>query len=140
MMAYVVESLVSTRRCAASPLTTYHLPPSAMPPSEHTPLLNGQNGEQHTKSFVRRVIDTCKAEGEPGWAHSLRYFLFTSWLNIVLVFVPLSALAHFLNWDVALRFSFSFIAIIPLAKVCLMTSVMRCTTRRTHALGSVAPR
>ncbi|VDB82847.1 unnamed protein product [Peniophora sp. CBMAI 1063] len=86
-----------------------------MPPSEHTPLL--QNGEQRAKSFVHRVVDVCKAEGEPGWGHSLRYFFFTSWLNVVLVFVPLSALAHFLHWDVALRFSFSFIAIIPLAKL-----------------------
>lgn len=97
------------------------------PPSEETPLL--QNGEQHAKSFVHRVVDVCKAEGEPGWAHSLRYFFFTSWLNIVLIFVPLSALAHFLHWDVALRFSFSFIAIIPLAKVRIMTSVMRYTLR-----------
>ena len=108
-----------------------------MPPSEQTPLL--QNGEQHAKSFVHRVVDVVKAEGEPGWGHSLRYFFFTSWLNVVLVFVPLSALAHFLDWDVALRFSFSFIAIIPLAKVCLMTSVVRCTTARTHALRPLAP-
>jgi len=35
----------------------------------------------------------------------------------MLVFVPLSFLSHHLDWDAALRFSFSFIAIMPLAKV-----------------------
>lgn len=58
-----------------------------------------------------------KAEGEPSWLQSYRWFFFGSWVNVLLVFVPLSALAHFLNWDAALRFSFSFMAIVPLAKV-----------------------
>ena len=57
--------------------------------------------------------------GEPTWVESYKWFLFSSYFNFLLVFVPLSALAHYLNWDVSLRFGFSFMAIVPLAKVLL---------------------
>ncbi|KAF9227753.1 Calcium/proton exchanger [Gyrodon lividus] len=36
---------------------------------------------------------------------------------MLLVFVPLSAISHNLEWDAALRFTFSFMAILPLAKL-----------------------
>lgn len=48
---------------------------------------------------------------------SFYFFIFGSWLNILLLFVPLSVISHHLNWDAALRFSFSFVAILPLAKL-----------------------
>lgn len=86
-------------------------PPAA---DEHTPLLNG-NGASPT--FGRRVTKVLKAEGEPSWLDSLKFFIFGSWLNVALVFVPLSIISHHANWDAALRFSFSFIAIMPLAAV-----------------------
>src|ERR1700683_4120089 len=87
--------------------------------SESTPLLEngGQNGEPN-KPFTRRAVALFKSEGEPSWAASYKYFWFGAWLNILLVFVPLSFIAHNLHWDAALRFVFSFIAIMPLAKVC----------------------
>ncbi|KAF7311264.1 Vacuolar calcium ion transporter [Mycena kentingensis (nom. inval.)] len=90
-----------------------------MPPSEASPLLghDASNGAAANGSFAHRVKALVAAEGEPSWAQSYKFFLFGSYLNILLVFVPLSALAHHLNWDAALRFSFSFIAIIPLAKL-----------------------
>ena len=62
-------------------------------------------------------MSTFKAEGQPSWLSSFKFFFFGSWLNILLVFVPLSAVAHHLNWDAALRFGFSFVAIMPLAAV-----------------------
>ncbi|KAI0664729.1 Sodium/calcium exchanger protein-domain-containing protein [Cubamyces menziesii] len=83
--------------------------------SDRTPLLENGNGAQRPKPFYKRVIDSLSAEGEPSWLHSYKFFLFGSYLNILLVFVPLSFVSHFLDWDAALRFSFSFIAIMPLA-------------------------
>ncbi|KAJ6502004.1 Sodium/calcium exchanger protein-domain-containing protein [Mycena sanguinolenta] len=83
-------------------------------PSETTPLLNGHG---HNTTFLHRFTALIKAEGEPSWTSSFRFFIFGSYLNLFLLFVPLSATAHYLNWDAALRFSFSFIAIIPLAKL-----------------------
>ena len=85
--------------------------------SDRTPLLENGNGAQRPKPFYKRVIDSLSAEGEPSWLHSYKFFLFGSYLNILLVFVPLSFVSHFLDWVAALRFSFSFIAIMPLAAV-----------------------
>ncbi|KAJ6531211.1 Sodium/calcium exchanger protein-domain-containing protein [Mycena capillaripes] len=84
--------------------------------SESTPLLNG-NGSHSNPTFSHRVKALIAAEGEPSWAASYRFFIFGSYLNLFLLFVPLSIISHFLDWDAALRFSFSFIAIIPLAKL-----------------------
>ncbi|KAJ7073970.1 Sodium/calcium exchanger protein-domain-containing protein [Mycena amicta] len=87
-----------------------------MPPTESSPLLGNGASDPNT-SFAHRVKALIAAEGEPSWAASFRYFLFGSYFNVLLVFVPLSIIAHHLNFDAALRFSFSFIAIIPLAKL-----------------------
>ncbi|GBE81741.1 calcium/proton exchanger [Sparassis latifolia] len=83
------------------------------PTNDLTPLL--ANGHNAQPSFYRRTISVLKPEGEPSWTASYHFFLFGSWLNILLIFVPLSFAAHFLKWDAALCFSFSFIAIMPLA-------------------------
>ncbi len=68
-------------------------------------------------TFIKRCSAVFKAEGEPSWLESYKFFLFGSYLNVLLLFVPLCATAHYSNWDAGLRFSFSFIAIVPLAKV-----------------------
>ena len=92
---------------------------SAHTPRENSPLLGQTNGNATAaESFSVRALRAIKAEGEPGWLASYRFFFFGSWLNILLVFVPLSFLSHLLDWDAALRFTFSFIAIMPLAKAC----------------------
>ncbi|KAF7337919.1 Vacuolar calcium ion transporter [Mycena venus] len=86
--------------------------------SESTPLLNGNGSHSHSDAtFFQRVKTLIAAEEEPSWTQSYRFFIFGSYLNLFLLFVPLSVIAHKLNWDAALRFSFSFIAIIPLAKL-----------------------
>ncbi|KAF9564348.1 Calcium/proton exchanger [Agrocybe pediades] len=92
-----------------------------MPPSETTALLPDHqytNGSgTHPTSFVHKVSAFLKAEGEPGWVESYKWFLFNSYFNVLLVFVPLSVISHHLNWDAAFRFTFSFLAIMPLAKL-----------------------
>jgi hypothetical protein len=87
------------------------------PHSDRTPLLPNGNGSEPAPSLLHRLKTIVEAEGEPSWLESYEFFLLGSWLNVFLIFVPLSIVAHNLNWDAALRFSFSFIAIIPLAKV-----------------------
>ncbi|KAA1469351.1 Calcium/proton exchanger [Dentipellis sp. KUC8613] len=76
-----------------------------MPPSESTPLIGANGRTDHGASH------------QPTWAASLRWLLLGSYFNVLLIFVPLSVLAHTLNWDAGLRFLFSFIAIVPLAKL-----------------------
>ena len=87
-----------------------------MPPSEQSPLLNGH--QQQPPSFYQKFLTLLKAEGEPSWLESYRWFFFGSWLNLLLLLVPVAAVSHYSNWDAPLRFGFSFVAIIPLAKVC----------------------
>lgn len=86
-----------------------------MPATEDTPLLNGH--PTGSSPFRRLVMFLKGKDDEPGWSDSLKFLVFGTYLNVLLVFVPLSAVAHYLNWDAALRFSFSFLAIVPLAKV-----------------------
>ncbi|RPD66481.1 calcium/proton exchanger [Lentinus tigrinus ALCF2SS1-7] len=83
--------------------------------TDRTPLLENGHGAQPPKPFFARLADSLSVQGQPSWLASYKFFLFGSYLNILLVFVPLSFLSHFLDWDAALRFSFSFIAIMPLA-------------------------
>ncbi|KAF7292833.1 Vacuolar calcium ion transporter [Mycena indigotica] len=87
-----------------------------MPSNESSPLL-GNGASPPNTSFTHRVKALVAAEGEPSWIASYKYFLLGSYLNILLLFVPLSFIAYYLHLDAALRFSFSFIAIIPLAKL-----------------------
>ena len=88
-------------------------------PTERSPLLNGNNSSS-TSISNGHGVDSPKIElPPPTWLASFKFFIFGSWFNILLVFLPLSAVAHYLDWDAALRFSFSFIAIMPLASVSL---------------------
>ncbi|KIM55052.1 hypothetical protein SCLCIDRAFT_1221459 [Scleroderma citrinum Foug A] len=86
-----------------------------LPVSETSPLLTDE--ESRPASCSSTIWHAFKAEGEPSWIKSFSFFLFGSWFNILLLFVPLSVISHHLNWDAALRFTFSFVAIIPLAKL-----------------------
>ena len=90
-----------------------------MPHPESSPLLPRQNGDRNYDGLpaTNRLSAFLKSEGQPGWFSSLRWFFFSSWLNVFLVFVPLCIVAEKSQWDVLYRFSFSFLAIIPLAKV-----------------------
>lgn len=87
--------------------------------SERQPLIAGRangNGHHRGGSFAKlRAVLT--AEGQPSYFSSFKWILFGSWWNVLLVFIPLSFIAHNLNWDAAYRFSFSFFAIMPLAKL-----------------------
>ncbi|GFZ46108.1 Vacuolar Ca(2+)/H(+) exchanger [Saitozyma sp. JCM 24511] len=74
-------------------------------PSETQPLLppTGHPGQNDARKF------------DP--LGSSRHLLLNSWLNLLIVFVPLSFVAEALGWPAAARFSVSFLAIIPLAKL-----------------------
>lgn len=89
-----------------------------MPANDQTPLLDRPANGHSQRPFVHRVLDTLKgADDEPSYLASYRYLFFGSWFNVLLIFIPLSFLSHYLHWDAALRFSFSFLAIMPLAKL-----------------------
>jgi Ca2+:H+ antiporter len=89
-----------------------------MTSSETSPLLeNGGLLGHRNRSFTRRVINFMIGEDEPSWAESFKFFIFGTWFNILLVFIPLSFISHSMDWDAGLVFLFSFLAIVPLAKL-----------------------
>jgi Ca2+:H+ antiporter len=105
-----------------------------MPPTETSPLLNGHPAP--SSRFQRFVSFVKGKDDEPSWSDSLKFLLFGTYLNVLLVFVPLSAFAHYLNWDAALRFTFSFLAVVPLAKVRFSTMACFALPRSQLALAS----
>ena len=83
--------------------------------SETSPLLGIRRPSRDNLPDTRPFWERFKEQ--PGFSKSFRYFIFSSWFNILLVFVPLGAVSHFLDWDATLRFAFNFMAIMPLAAV-----------------------
>ena len=71
-------------------------------PGENAPLLP-PTGHSTSKSF--------------DLIGSTRHLLLGSWLNLLLVAVPLSFVAEILHWSAVARFVISFTAVVPLAKV-----------------------
>src|SRR5882724_7253402 len=109
-------------------MTPVHYPSMS---NEHSPLLgNGDEVHQDVEQrpFGRRLLSFLKGEGQVGFLQSYRYILFGSWLNLLLLFIPLSGISHYLKFDAGLRFLFSFLAIIPLAKVCTLVSFQNFVT------------
>ncbi|KAI0292423.1 calcium/proton exchanger [Russula brevipes] len=53
----------------------------------------------------------------PGFRASFLAVVKASWLNVLLIFIPLSWIFHFVKLNNTLTFVFSFLAIIPLAKL-----------------------
>ncbi|KAH9046100.1 hypothetical protein EDB84DRAFT_713652 [Lactarius hengduanensis] len=84
-----------------------------MSPSKRTPLLVN---DPLTLGMTFKTT-TVKAQGQPSWRDSLKWLLFGSQLNTLLLSVPLATIADYLDWDPQLRFGFSLIAIVPLAKL-----------------------
>ncbi|CAN8097976.1 unnamed protein product [Discula destructiva] len=99
-------------------------------PTEETPLINGAGAgaPDHADHFWRGVfLDPKKTPGTDShnpfvsWpAHAfnvLKVTLLSSYVNVLLVFVPLGILAGILEWSATAVFTLNFFAIIPLASI-----------------------
>jgi len=95
-----------------------------MPADESSPLLpsTGQNGRRQSKAF------------DP--LGSSRHLLLGSWINVLLVTVPLCFVAEMLHWTAAARFATSFFAIVPLAKL-LGDSTEQLSMRLGQTIGGL---
>ena len=82
-----------------------------MPANERTPLVSNSGGDLPSHNGRG---DTHR---EPNIVTSLWWILTCSWINVLLVFVPLGIVAEHLHWPAIWIFSLNFLAIIPLAKI-----------------------
>lgn len=82
-----------------------------MPTNERTPLVgnNSQSLPSHGGESGQH--------SDPNIITSLWWILTCSWINVLLIFVPLGIIAEHLHWKAIWIFSLNFLAIIPLAKI-----------------------
>ncbi|KAE8184564.1 hypothetical protein CF336_g7752 [Tilletia laevis] len=86
--------------------------------SETTPLLNSRglpvNAADSNHSLPMHRSSHSSA---PNFAKSFWWLFTSSWLNVLMVFIPLGFLAEHLHWGALMIFVFNFLAIVPLAKL-----------------------
>ncbi|SCV69525.1 BQ2448_2545 [Microbotryum intermedium] len=105
------------------PAATPFLVPNAVSPNPaHLPLPQNDLGNG--------------AQGDIGVVDSLKALLFSGWINVLLVAVPLSFISHFAKWGSTADFVISFIAIVPLASL-LGDSTEQCALKLGQTLGGL---
>ncbi|PWN47709.1 calcium/proton exchanger [Violaceomyces palustris] len=106
-----------------------------MAPTESTPLVrgSGNNGNDRLPTHSPSFPAFARSEqhgAQVNFASSIWWLLTSSWINTLLVFVPLGFLAEILHWPAVAIFSINFLAIIPLAKL-----LGDCTEQASLKLG-----
>ncbi|BGP14056.1 hypothetical protein JCM10213v2_001994 [Rhodosporidiobolus nylandii] len=104
-------------------------------PNERSSLLgNGRNrSESHSyHDDVARPQDL----PTPDTLTSIKNFIFSGYLNILLIAVPLSFASHFAGWGSTADFIISFIAIIPLASL-LGDATEQCALKLGQTVGGL---
>lgn len=94
------------------------VPPSEPQPTEHDPLLENDAAQETAYEAPKFWGDNDPVP----WRKFLKSSLHVTWLtisssyvNILLIFVPLGIIAGMLNWNATAVFVLNFLAIIPLA-------------------------
>lgn len=109
----------SDRRTNSIPRTSTGLSASVSNPSRPSPLQNSENDQSIAPTGA------CSAENEKPepqktsvakrFYHVLKNVLLSSWVNVLLVFVPVGIASHFAGLSQSIIFAMNAIAIIPLA-------------------------
>lgn len=63
-----------------------------------------------------RVVDNAQAYAQNAWTLA-RMVLLSNYINVLLVFVPLGIVSHFVHWSATTTFVLNFLAIVPLASL-----------------------
>ncbi|GAA6001165.1 hypothetical protein JCM10207_007440 [Rhodosporidiobolus poonsookiae] len=97
----------------------------------------------HTYTHARHYTDSPRPWEQndierpvPTVVQSIRNFIFSGYLNVLLVAVPLSFLSHFLHWGSTADFIISFIAIVPLASL-LGDATEQCSIKLGQTVGGL---
>ncbi|KWU46365.1 calcium/proton exchanger [Rhodotorula sp. JG-1b] len=80
--------------------------------------------------------DHSRPQEAPNVVQSLRNFILSGWINILLVAVPLSFISHFAHWGSTADFIISFIAIVPLASL-LGDATEQCALKVGQTVGGL---
>ncbi|EIN04425.1 hypothetical protein PUNSTDRAFT_76298 [Punctularia strigosozonata HHB-11173 SS5] len=123
----------SGERSAASPKHGLQsIQPSAREEVERTAPVHETRGSRRlsrAREVVREVVeeeeenfqkfwDRFRGKGrEVSWSESLRNIVFSSWLNIFFVILPIAWVSHWVQWHTGLTFGLCFVAILPMARI-----------------------
>lgn len=93
----------------------------AFPPRRRSKQGTRDTQRSENPSLARRVTELFVAEHpvkhEPTWRASAFAIVKASWLNVLLVFIPIGWACHYAHLNDTIVFIFNFLAIIPLAKL-----------------------
>ncbi|GAA5888523.1 hypothetical protein JCM6882_008983 [Rhodosporidiobolus microsporus] len=98
-----------------------HPPPHAGSPSGRPSRRSTREASFEIPPLRQRLTDLFVSERpikkEPGVKDSLRNIVFASWINLLILALPVGWALHFTHQDDTVIFVFTFLAIIPLAKL-----------------------
>ncbi|KAJ2516551.1 hypothetical protein H4217_004515 [Coemansia sp. RSA 1939] len=76
---------------------------------------SSNSGSKDEEAEIAASVDSGEGTPEISILGSLKNAALSSWLNVLIIFVPLGYLAHFLKWPVIAVFVLNYLAIIPLS-------------------------
>ena len=101
---------------------------------EQTPILMHSNTPNYTA--VNENDEPLFSGSEPTFLGSFKFIITSTWLNVLLVFIPFGILGHYLHWPDVTVFFINFVALIPLAKI-LGTATEEIALRTNETLGGL---
>ncbi|BGP22981.1 hypothetical protein JCM10295v2_001872 [Rhodotorula toruloides] len=124
---------------------TYHIPnsyprlPSPLSVSRsrsgsHSPPVGLSSPDPRRPVFLGHQDDI--GQPVPDNVQSIKNILFSSWINILLIAVPLSFASHFAGWGSTADFIISFTAIVPLASL-LGDATEQCSLKVGQTVGGL---
>ncbi|GAA5871639.1 hypothetical protein JCM8547_007105 [Rhodosporidiobolus lusitaniae] len=106
-------------------------------PSSSSPPTSILNSYDYYSASPPRQDDLDHREHRvPGVVESLKNFILSGWINVLLVAVPLSFISHFAHWGSTADFIISFIAIVPLASL-LGDATEQCSLKLGQTVGGL---
>lgn len=109
----------SDRRTNSIPRTSTGLSASTSNPSRASTLQNPENGQSTVSNGASSAEDeksqTQKKSVAKRFFHVIKNVILSSWVNLLLVFVPVGIASHFAGLSQSIIFAMNAIAIIPLA-------------------------
>ncbi|GAA5908432.1 hypothetical protein JCM6882_007935 [Rhodosporidiobolus microsporus] len=124
---------------APLPRPTPNSPGHVLPPPK--PLTNGDldiesSPRAYSASPGPLSQDDLARPAAPGLVESVKNFVLSGWLNVLLIAVPLSFASHFAGWGSTADFIISFIAIVPLASL-LGDATEQCSIKLGQTVGGL---
>lgn len=86
-------------------------------PDANPDLENNTTNDSTNPNNTTNKVSPDNPQKPPTFWNSFKVILFSSWINVLIIFIPLGYIANGLSWSDTAVFVLNFLAIIPLAKL-----------------------